>query len=145
MDGASILFDAESSSAIVSHESDLKPPQSPVRDPSPAPAPNPFSELPFEEPEREDITGPAENIKLEEKMPLDDPETPPHPVVTKDLPIDSSPPTGLPESAPIPLSERPLNVTDALTYLDSVKTQFASQPDVYNHFLDIMKEFKSQV
>ncbi|KAJ8087508.1 hypothetical protein PM082_006339 [Marasmius tenuissimus] len=41
-------------------------------------------------------------------------------------------------------AERPLNVTDALSYLDHVKVQFHDQPDVYNHFLDIMKEFKSQ-
>ncbi|KAI0078868.1 hypothetical protein K474DRAFT_1770646, partial [Panus rudis PR-1116 ss-1] len=40
--------------------------------------------------------------------------------------------------------DRPLNVTDALTYLDTVKNQFHEQPDVYNHFLDIMKDFKSQ-
>ncbi|KAI7902789.1 Sin3 family co-repressor-domain-containing protein [Cokeromyces recurvatus] len=41
-------------------------------------------------------------------------------------------------------SYRPLNVTDALTYLDQVKTCFADQPIVYNKFLDIMKDFKSQ-
>jgi paired amphipathic helix protein Sin3a len=41
--------------------------------------------------------------------------------------------------------ERPLNVTDALSYLDDVKAQFQDQPDVYNHFLDIMKDFKSQL
>jgi hypothetical protein len=40
---------------------------------------------------------------------------------------------------------RPLNVTDALSYLDAVKVQFQEQPEVYNHFLDIMKDFKSQV
>ncbi|KAF7722709.1 Transcriptional regulatory protein sin3 [Apophysomyces ossiformis] len=39
---------------------------------------------------------------------------------------------------------RPLNVRDALTYLDQVKVQFSDQPDVYNRFLDIMKDFKSQ-
>jgi hypothetical protein len=39
---------------------------------------------------------------------------------------------------------RPLNVTDALTYLDDVKNQFQDNPDVYNQFLDIMKDFKSQ-
>jgi hypothetical protein len=37
-----------------------------------------------------------------------------------------------------------LKVEDALSYLDQVKLQFAKQPDVYNQFLDIMKEFKSQ-
>jgi paired amphipathic helix protein Sin3a len=41
------------------------------------------------------------------------------------------------------LLESPLNVTDALSYLDAVKVQFHDQPDVYNHFLDIMKDFKS--
>ncbi|KAJ4472571.1 paired amphipathic helix [Lentinula edodes] len=39
---------------------------------------------------------------------------------------------------------RPLNVTDALCYLDDVKHQFAEKPEVYNRFLDIMKDFKSQ-
>lgn len=39
---------------------------------------------------------------------------------------------------------RPLNVKDALTYLDQVKVKFSEQPEVYNRFLDIMKEFKSQ-
>ena len=43
------------------------------------------------------------------------------------------------------LVPRPLNVTDALSYLDAVKVQFQDKPDVYNHFLDIMKDFKSEV
>lgn len=42
-------------------------------------------------------------------------------------------------------SERPLNVSDALGYLDQVKMQFSERPDVYNKFLDIMKDFKSQL
>ena len=33
---------------------------------------------------------------------------------------------------------------DALSYLDQVKVRFVEQPDVYNRFLDIMKDFKSQ-
>jgi len=37
-----------------------------------------------------------------------------------------------------------LKVEDALSYLDQVKLQFGNQPQVYNEFLDIMKEFKSQ-
>jgi histone deacetylase complex regulatory component SIN3 len=57
------------------------------------------------------------------------------------------------DAAPAPFSDpqnhtpldRPLNVTDALSYLDAVKTKFQDQPNVYNHFLDIMKEFKSQM
>ena len=39
---------------------------------------------------------------------------------------------------------RPLNVKDALSYLEMVKVKFSDQPDVYNQFLDIMKDFKSQ-
>ncbi len=42
-------------------------------------------------------------------------------------------------------SDRPLNVSDALGYLDQVKMQFSERPDVYNKFLDIMKDFKSQL
>ncbi|XP_065147521.1 SIN3 transcription regulator family member Aa [Paramisgurnus dabryanus] len=37
-----------------------------------------------------------------------------------------------------------LKVEDALSYLDQVKLQFGNHPQVYNDFLDIMKEFKSQ-
>lgn len=37
-----------------------------------------------------------------------------------------------------------LRVQDALGYLDQVKSKFNDQPFVYNQFLDIMKEFKSQ-
>lgn len=33
-----------------------------------------------------------------------------------------------------------LNVKDALSYLDQVKVQFSDHPDVYNRFLDIMKD-----
>lgn len=53
-------------------------------------------------------------------------------------------PTGLSEQQS-GSTERPLNVSDALSYLDSVKAQFAEQPEVYNKFLDIMKDFKSQL
>eukprot|EP01135_Chromosphaera_perkinsii_P004375 Nk52_evm26s279 gene=Nk52_evmTU26s279 len=37
-----------------------------------------------------------------------------------------------------------LKVEDALSYLDQVKIQFSDHPQVYNQFLDIMKDFKSQ-
>ncbi|WWC60485.1 uncharacterized protein I303_103058 [Kwoniella dejecticola CBS 10117] len=50
--------------------------------------------------------------------------------------------SGWSASAP---SYRPLNVRDALSYLDQVKIQFNNQPDVYNRFLDVMKEFKGQI
>ncbi|CAG8461919.1 45_t:CDS:10 [Acaulospora morrowiae] len=41
-------------------------------------------------------------------------------------------------------NKQALNVKDALSYLDLVKMQFSEQPEVYNRFLDIMKDFKSQ-
>ncbi|TFK75488.1 hypothetical protein BDN72DRAFT_440813 [Pluteus cervinus] len=54
------------------------------------------------------------------------------------------PDSGVP-SGPSTAGERALDVSDALNYLDDVKMQFQDQPDVYNHFLDIMKEFKSEL
>ncbi|EPB87360.1 hypothetical protein HMPREF1544_05885 [Mucor circinelloides 1006PhL] len=47
-------------------------------------------------------------------------------------------------SSPSSGSYRPLNVIDALAYLDQVKGRFADNPKIYNKFLDIMKDFKSQ-
>ncbi|RPD56441.1 hypothetical protein L227DRAFT_258989 [Lentinus tigrinus ALCF2SS1-6] len=35
---------------------------------------------------------------------------------------------------------RAINFSNALNYLDSVKAQFSQQPEVYNKFLDIMKD-----
>ncbi|KAG6829244.1 hypothetical protein H0H87_012148 [Tephrocybe sp. NHM501043] len=54
------------------------------------------------------------------------------------------PPADAQTSYPTTTLDRPLNVTDALSYLDAVKVQFSDQPTVYNQFLDIMKEFKNE-
>jgi paired amphipathic helix protein Sin3a len=35
-------------------------------------------------------------------------------------------------------------VEDALLYLDQVKMAFGDKPEIYNEFLDIMKNFKAQ-
>jgi len=71
---------------------------------------------------------------------------------TVDMNSRSKPSTPRPDAADSPSAQqrspevgRPLNVTDALSYLDAVKNQFQDKPDVYNQFLDIMKDFKSQV
>lgn len=69
------------------------------------------------------------------------------------LAVPSAPHTPYPQPAPTPAAEqqqqsasdRTLNVTDALSYLDAVKVRFSEQPDVYNHFLDIMKDFKTSM
>ncbi|KZO96357.1 hypothetical protein CALVIDRAFT_514676 [Calocera viscosa TUFC12733] len=51
------------------------------------------------------------------------------------------------EAQPMKVDQEPegrsLNVKDALTYLDQVKNEFMDRADVYNLFLDIMKDFKS--
>lgn len=39
---------------------------------------------------------------------------------------------------------RELRVEDALVYLDDVKREFGDRPRIYNEFLEIMKNFKSQ-
>ncbi|XP_058806955.1 paired amphipathic helix protein Sin3a isoform X2 [Phymastichus coffea] len=54
-----------------------------------------------------------------------------------------TPPSGSISSSSASSFQR-LKVEDALSYLDQVKYKFSDQPQVYNDFLDIMKEFKSQ-
>ncbi|CAN8067113.1 unnamed protein product, partial [Agarophyton chilense] len=73
----------------------------------------------------------------------------PHRESDRDRP--SQPPPQLPSSQPHPPNEesvnmqrRELKVEDALAYLEKVKSQFSGNIDVYNQFLDIMKEFKAQ-
>jgi hypothetical protein len=67
-------------------------------------------------------------------VPEDMGTVPPAPIVAapaaEDVPID-----GLGQ----------LTVTDALSYLDAVKVQFADQPDVYERFLAVMKDFRNQL
>jgi paired amphipathic helix protein Sin3a len=55
----------------------------------------------------------------------------------------AAPPSAQSSSANL-ANGKSLNVKDALSYLDQVKSQFSENPEVYNKFLDIMKEFKSQ-
>ncbi|GJE93673.1 histone deacetylase complex, regulatory component SIN3 [Phanerochaete sordida] len=96
----------------------------------------------------EPATAPMEDVKPT----LSEPPPPPPALPT---PTDTLPPppehmgASLEDAATMPppddASVRPLNVTDALGYLDCVKQQFADQSDVYNRFLDIMKDFKSQL
>ncbi|KAF7327545.1 HDAC-interact domain-containing protein [Mycena kentingensis (nom. inval.)] len=73
------------------------------------------------------------------------------PTVDSQQPIPPPPPPVDPVPATQPVAPAPprpsvkmLKVSDALSYLDAVKAQFHDEPDVYNKFLDIMKQFKSQ-
>ena len=51
-------------------------------------------------------------------------------------------PGAQPGAAGMGQGQQPI-LNDALSYLDQVKVQFVDSPDVYNRFLDIMKDFKS--
>jgi paired amphipathic helix protein Sin3a len=75
--------------------------------------------------------------------PVTAPVITPNRVATPPPPPASTTP-GAMSTSQVATSYRPLNVKDALTYLDQVKVQFQDRPDVYNKFLDIMKDFKSQ-
>ena len=56
-------------------------------------------------------------------------------------PFRQGPPPG---SGIPPQGMRELRVEDALVYLDDVKREFGDRPTIYNEFLEIMKNFKSQ-
>jgi paired amphipathic helix protein Sin3a len=91
-----------------------------------------------------DVNRPQETVIITRDIsipPISRPQSPSMPPPSR--PASRLPPMGSFQVPSQPLLERPLNVTDALGYLDAVKVQFHDQPDVYNHFLDIMKDFKS--
>lgn len=79
-------------------------------------------------------------------MPAEPLPNPPEPQPATSMTLDDPSGRQSPvDSQSYPSIDRPLNVTDALSYLDAVKGQFHDQPDVYNQFLDIMKEFKHEL
>jgi paired amphipathic helix protein Sin3a len=53
-------------------------------------------------------------------------------------------PAQLPRIHELSETSKQLNVKDAVSYLDQVKQKFHDQPEIYNRFLDIMKDFKAQ-
>lgn len=40
-------------------------------------------------------------------------------------------------------STQSMQLNDAFAYLDRVRAEFADQPEIYNKFLQVMREFKS--
>ena len=124
------------------------------RPPSPVGTPRPF---PKTEPRPEtDIAASAllesKNGKIGRRSPLPTDMVVSFPdVKSTAMAVDDSTPVQRsgkqsPSGSQNPLSaDKPLNVTDALIYLDAVKRQFQDQTDVYNQFLDIMKEFKHEL
>lgn len=125
--------------SLLAMPGDDEPPAAAAQSAPDEPQPPPRDELPV--------------LKTEEAPPAAELPVPPSPPPRPpSLPADAEPPPPEPvaeDAQAAPLTEeqannRPLNVTDALGYLDCVKQQFANQTDVYNRFLDIMKDFKSQ-
>ena len=121
-----IVNDAEASSKDVK-QALVSPPDIPLAVPERAPSPLPPPVLLPPPPPQPDAS-----------LPTDVPQNVVDPPAVYSEQVE---PTDVPEGS---LAPRPLNVTDALGYLDCVKQQFADQSDVYNRFLDIMKDFKSQ-
>eukprot|EP00049_Salpingoeca_infusionum_P009546 m.161692 g.161692 ORF g.161692 m.161692 type:complete len:1543 (-) comp14364_c2_seq1:375-5003(-) len=71
----------------------------------------------------------------------------PVPVQPTASPVQQSPTTNgvaAQDAAAAKKKAESLKVEDALSYLDKVKLHFGSKPQVYNKFLKIMKDFKSQ-
>ncbi|CDO73182.1 hypothetical protein BN946_scf185007.g237 [Trametes cinnabarina] len=105
----------------------------------PAPTPRPGPPPPFLDSHRARASAPSSPSRP--RSPRKTPRPPsPHPDILDMSAADGAGQTGTPGEG-----GRALNVSDALGYLDAVKQQFQDKPDVYNHFLDIMKDFKSQV
>ncbi|CAE6441783.1 unnamed protein product [Rhizoctonia solani] len=45
----------------------------------------------------------------------------------------------------LPPRDRPLNVTDAMSYLETIKVEFQDKPVVYDRFMDIMRDFRNEI
>ncbi|SJL06567.1 uncharacterized protein ARMOST_09909 [Armillaria ostoyae] len=50
-----------------------------------------------------------------------------------------------PSSGPKSPDDRPLNVTDVLSYMTAVRVAFPDKPEVHDRFFEIMRDFKSQM
>ncbi|KAF2736640.1 hypothetical protein EJ04DRAFT_462701 [Polyplosphaeria fusca] len=91
------------------------------------------------------MSGPNVPVGLFANPPVQQGDTTPrmqHAVQPAPQPSMLMPFGGPPGSMAMGQGQQPI-LNDALSYLDQVKVQFADHPDVYNRFLDIMKDFKS--
>lgn len=76
-----------------------------------------------------------------------------HALLSLDIPSPSIPDTATGGNAQQQLRSAPattqssqqpgMQLTDAFAYLDKVRTEFSDQPEVYNRFLQVMREFKA--
>ncbi|KAI0375440.1 hypothetical protein BV20DRAFT_960592 [Pilatotrama ljubarskyi] len=118
----------------------LARPRTPLQHKLPAPTPRPGLPPQFLD-SHYNTRASAPSSPSRNRTPRKTPKPPlsPHTQILAMSATDGGGPAGTPGEG------RALNVSDALGYLDAVKQQFQDKPDVYNHFLDIMKDFKSQV
>jgi hypothetical protein len=82
-------------------------------------------------------------------QPAPPPPPPPPPPLQQTVPLINTPqqqppPPPPPPAQPVayPSATQKEKLESALDFLDQVKTTFETRPEVYNQFLDIMKEFK---
>ena len=66
--------------------------------------------------------------------------------VSAAMPINSTTPTSTTSNVTSTASTsttQSMQLNDAFAYLDRVRAEFADQPEIYNKFLQVMREFKS--
>ena len=65
------------------------------------------------------------------------------PPVTTTTTINTATTTATSSNPPFNSSAQSMQLNDAFAYLDRVRAEFADQPEIYNKFLQVMREFKS--
>lgn len=82
----------------------------------------------------------TENVEGQEAAPV------PAPSASTAIPLTSTTPTSTTSnvtSAGSTSTTQSMQLNDAFAYLDRVRAEFADQPEIYNKFLQVMREFKS--
>lgn len=86
----------------------------------------------------------TENVESQEAAPVIAPV--PTNSVSSAMPINSTTPTSTTSNVTSTTSTtttQSMQLNDAFAYLDRVRAEFADQPEIYNKFLQVMREFKS--
>ncbi|KAI9334386.1 paired amphipathic helix, partial [Obelidium mucronatum] len=87
---------------------------------------------------------PAERLKETSNQEAEDVDTPASARSSKDFEPTTTENPQQHQQQQQQKGSRSLSVKDAETYLDQAKSQLANQPNVFNRFEDIMRDFKSQ-
>lgn len=86
----------------------------------------------------------TENVEVQETAPVI--ALAPTTYVSVAIPISSTTPTSTSSnvtSTGSTSTTQSMQLNDAFAYLDRVRAEFADQPEIYNKFLQVMREFKS--